>query len=219
MIPILTYHTESHKCLYDDFFKPSFDKHLSEDFTLVSINGMQKCASATYYEEGWFDTVYEKIKFVNNFLNITDSELFVFSDVDIIFLDNIKDTILAELNDCDMAFQQATSCGTVCSGFYAVRVNDNVKCFFRYLLEFYDLSFGDQHNINALLGTGQYNFKLLGREFYNPMDLWESCEELWCKGDDIHIPDHEVFLFHANYNKGVENKRALLGGVLDDFSR
>jgi hypothetical protein len=217
MIPLLTYHTESHKCLYDEFFKPSFNKHLSKDFTLVSINGDQKCTSAIYYEDGWFNTVFEKIKFVNNFLNNTDKDFFVFSDVDIIFLDNIKDIILNELENCDMVFQRATSVrqDSICSGFYAMKVNDKNKIFFNDLLESYDMNFGDQYNINSLLDSGKYNFKIFGPEFYNLMELWESTDETIWDGGEIPIPNHKVILFHANYTKGVENKKTLLRKFYD----
>ena len=214
MIPLLSYYTQSHEVLFDEYFLPSFEKYLSKSFRLIVETGHQDCPSSTYYRKGWFETVVKKIDFVNSFLQTSNDELLVFADVDIVFFDNFKDSLLEELGNNDMAFQRA-SFSNACTGFYAIKINDENKRFFDDLLKSYNLNKGDQHNINKMLSRGNYNSTLLSDKFHNFNKLWHNTRVVWKLGDNIPFPNFPISLYHANYTIGVENKLVLLKGFQD----
>ena len=42
-IPIYTFYSDSHSELFNNYFLPSFNEHLSESFVLYTMNIEQKC--------------------------------------------------------------------------------------------------------------------------------------------------------------------------------
>ena len=208
-IPLLTYYSPSHESMFEQYFYPSYLKHLSIDFELVISKGSQVC-NALFEEDRWNDQVKEKIIFVNNFLQSTSDEYFVFSDVDILFFKNIRDELFHELKDNDMVIQNDSLNGkkdNLCSGFYCCRVNDKTKRFFNDLLENYNHELSDQQNLNLQIQASDLKVETLSKKFYN-----FSCTtgRIWYSGLNIPFPESPIIMYHANYTVGNANKEFLL---------
>nr|WP_294792420.1 putative nucleotide-diphospho-sugar transferase [uncultured Mucilaginibacter sp.] len=214
-IPLLTYYSPSHKSMFDDFFYPCYEKHLANDFELVVLNGEQLCAGL-FEEDNWNEQVKEKIIFVNEFINATDSKYVVFSDVDIIFYKNIYKELMEELNGYDMGFQNDSLYGSfnnLCSGFYCCRVNASTKAFFKKMVDEYQDALSDQQNLNLLLPKVEgLRYKGLSSLFYN---FSHADGRIWFSNERIAFPQHPIAMYHANYTIGTTNKEFLLQTFVD----
>ncbi|MBU0580589.1 MAG: glycosyltransferase family 77 protein [Candidatus Margulisbacteria bacterium] len=203
---MLVHFTPSHKDLFNKLFKPSFDKYLKQEFNLIITEGKQECTTAKYYEKGWFKSVKQKIRHVKAFMEAKETGTFVFSDVDIEFFAPIKDQLIKELGDYNIAFQNDMSSG-LCSGFYICKINPRTIMFFSKLLDEYNDKKGDQWNINNRITHSDLRFKALSKKFYN---IRLSSNNTWSPGIDINWPDDIILMFHANWTEGIENKIELV---------
>lgn len=210
-IPILTYYSPSHEPLFKRFFLPSYEVHLRDSFNLIVQRGDQRC-NGDFRKGKWNSQVREKIDFVNDFIQNTTLEFFVFSDVDVVFLQDIRKDLFAELGSYDMAFQNdggaLCSDHNLCSGFYFVRVNCETKDFFKRLISKYDDVLSDQQNLNhMLLYSPNVLYKAMSKRFYNLSGL---APNIWTPATKIFPPDHRIVMYHANFTLGLENKATLL---------
>lgn len=208
-IPLLTYYSPSHESMFEQYFYPSYLKYLSADFELLISKGSQVC-NALFEEDRWNDQVKEKIIFVNNFLQSTSEEYFVFSDVDIIFFKNIRDELFHELKDNDMVIQNDSLNGkkdNLCSGFYCCRVNGKTKLFFKNLLKNYNNELSDQQNLNLQIQVSDLRVETLSKKFYN---FSYTTGRIWYSGLKIPFPESPIIMYHANYTVGNANKEFLL---------
>lgn len=214
-IPLLTYYSPSHKSLFDNFFFPSYKKHLSTDFELIVLNGEQLCA-ALFEEDNWNRQVKEKIIFLNEFIQKTENDYVVFSDVDIIFYKNIYNQLMGEIAEHDMAFQNDSLYGlsnNLCSGFYCCRVNASTKAFFKKMVDEYQDALSDQQNLNLLLPkVGGLRYKELSSLFYN---FSHADGRIWFSNERIAFPQRPIVMYHANYAVGTTSKEFLLRTFVD----
>jgi hypothetical protein len=115
---IYTIYSPTHKTLYENYFK----KTLPEEFDLFYTEIPQECPSGEFYKNGWSETCFKKVEY---FIQICEENMgskFVFSDVDVQFFGNIKDVLLEELEDYDIACQSDN--GTYCAGFFICNANE-----------------------------------------------------------------------------------------------
>ncbi|MEO8948273.1 MAG: putative nucleotide-diphospho-sugar transferase [Mucilaginibacter sp.] len=208
-IPLLTYYSPSHELLFEKHFYPSYLKHLSDDFELFVLKDQQTC-DVVFRKGNWNKQVKEKVTYVNNFIQDTASDFFLFSDVDIIFYKNVKEDLLFEMYNVDIGFQSDNTKGqtdNLCSGFYCCRVNNKTKSFFNYLTNHYDNNQSDQQNFNLFLPKSDLNYKPLSNKFYN---FSHSTGSIWHHGLKIPFPEFPIAMYHANYTVGNTNKEYLL---------
>jgi hypothetical protein len=208
-IPLLTYYSPSHESMFEKYFYPSYVKHLNDDFELLVLKAKQTC-DAVFGRGNWNNQVKEKVIYVNNFIQQATCEFFLFSDVDIIFYKNIKEDLLAEINDVDIILQSDNTNGqtnNLCSGFYFCRVNDKTKSFFNYMTTNYDDKLSDQENLNKFLPESDLKYKSLSNKFYN---FSHSTGQIWRSGLKIPFPEFPILMYHANYTVGNNNKSFLL---------
>lgn len=210
-IPLLVYYSDSHSQLYEDFFFPSFLKNLSEDFELVVAKSQQLC-NGGFASRGWNEQMKEKIGFVNDFLQKTESQWLVFSDVDIVFFKNIKHELFNELGDVDIIFQSDSGCGdplrNLCCGFFMCKVNELTRTFFKLMMEEYSDKHTDQQNLNFFLSNQtKLKFTALSKNFFN---LSFISHEIWDGHGDIRFPEYPILMYHANFTVGIANKETLL---------
>lgn len=217
-IPMLTCYSGSHSRLYENYFYPSFLQHLSEDFSLTAKNSDQIC-NGNFGSFKWNDQMKEKITFVNQFIQQTTARFVVFSDVDVIFFKNMKDDLIKELNDYDMAFQSDSgNCfDNLCCGFFICRVNERTRNFFINLLTVYNDKYTDQQNLNFLLKSEELlKFKSLSKNFFN---LSFTSNSVWTYKESIPYPDFPISIFHANFSIGTVDKEYLLANFLHKMNR
>jgi hypothetical protein len=126
-------------------------------------------------------------------------ELFAFSDVDIQFFGNIKETMIEELGNYDIACQNDTG-QFYCSGFFICRGNESTLNMFSEMKKNYEAE--DQTTLNRHIHMVKSKF--LSNKFFTIGHLLG----LWT-GQDFNIP-YPILVHHSNWTSGIENKIKLL---------
>ncbi len=199
---IYTIISNSHRFLFDQFFKKSLEKY-EPSAELIVIEQEQICSSANYYDVGWKEAMGQKIDAYLNACNTNDG-FFIWSDVDIEFYDKFIDQCVLELGKDDIAFQEGVG-GEYCAGFFICRISQKTKDFFTFLKNNYDRYSCDQEAINS-------NIHLIKAKFLSHKFLNISFQHRQWSGQNIDIPESTI-MFHANYTVGLQHKIMLLAQV------
>ena len=199
-----TLFSPSHAILYDNYFI----RTLPQEFELDVTHVPQECSSANFYSEGWATTCYRKVELFYKACKENMGGFFVFFDPDIQFFGNVKDIMLEELGECDIACQDDLD--TFSSGQFICRCNDNTLYMFNRMLENYRLE--DQTTLNDHLYMCKHKF--LSRRFFTYAHFFPG---VW-QGKDFDIPD-DIITHHANWVVGVENKMNILDIVRRKYNR
>ncbi len=160
----------------------------------------QECPTGEFYKEGWDKTCYRKVELYEKACVENQGELFAFSDVDIQFFGNVKETMIEELGDYDIACQNDTG-HYYCSGFFICRGNERTLNMFSKMKKNYESE--DQTTLNRHIHMVKSKF--LSRKFFTIGHLTYS---VW-KGTDFNIP-YPILIHHSNWVEGIENKIKLL---------
>lgn len=204
-----TLYTPSHEFIYEDFFLKSFPQN---EFDLISKKFDQLCASANYRENGWKETMLHKMDLIIDGLKENVGKHIVHGDCDIQFFPpKIKETLLNEIGDMDIAFQND---GTrYCAGFFICKSTDKLISLFQDIKD--NLAFfpDDQEALQYFLYKKYQDLKVktLSSKFYTyasdtNWSVFQGFEEITPKQQDI-------LIHHANYTVGIENKIKLLLAV------
>lgn len=204
-IPLLTYYSPSHRHYFDNFFKPSFDRHLAEEFELVAVADEQRCKTGVFQSEGWQFMARAKLESILGYLNDHPMEdIVMFSDVDVLYLRPIKQLVLSELGDADIAFQSDND--AFCTGLFVLRNNSRARDLFREACEVCDRC--DQVAINQVIHQLPVKAKVLSEAFFS---IWRTTGgRVWVPRLPIRLPTYPIAVYHANYAKGDRNKTLLL---------
>lgn len=206
-----TFYTDSHKKIYEEFFLKSFPEG---EFNLFCEEFKQECPTATYREQGWNLTMAKKIQLIIDGIESSWGEYMVHGDCDIQFFPpGIKDTLVTELGDNDIAFQ---SDGTkYCAGFFICKANDSSLNLFKQVKA--NLSFfpDDQEALNHLISQYPLKHKTLSGLFYTVAR--DNNWQVYTGEDNPRITTNKILMHHANYTMGLENKTKLLKIVRDKF--
>ena len=198
---VYTFFSDSHKEFYNLFLE-SFP--FEDDFDLEIKYFPQEC-------EGWSNTMKRKIDYILYSLEHTkENEIFIHSDIDIVFYDKIKTDILNLMIGYDILFQRDNkdNSRSLCMGFFACVKNDKTVNFFKKIyteLHKYD---NDQTAVNSLIKNSKLKYGNLPSGYYSvgvENGLWEG-------NDNIKIPE-KILIHHANFTIGVENKIKLINLV------
>jgi hypothetical protein len=193
---LYTIYTESHRHMYENYFL----KTLPDEFEVVSLEIPQECSTGEYYAEGWDKTCYRKVELFEKACEENMGGVFAFSDVDIQFFGKIKEAMLAELGDHDIACQNDTA-GYHCSGFFICRANERTLKMFREMKKNYDRE--DQTTLNNHIGMVRSKF--LSHRFFTIGHLLNTA---WT-GQEFDLK-YEILMHHSNWVAGVENKARLM---------
>lgn len=200
---VYTYYTESHRFFFENYFSKTLI-----DLELDATFGDQECQSGSYYQNGWKNTTMRKIDVFIKAVKENMGGIFIFSDVDIQFFGPIKETLLDELGNADIAIQNDYN-GGLCSGFFICRGNERTLRMFENMKNNHDSYLEDQHALNMNLHF--CNVRVLSTKFWT----FGSYGGQW-KGQNFEIPN-ELLMHHANWTEGIENKIRLLNIVKDKF--
>ena len=193
---VYTYYTESHKILFENYFKKTI-----VDLEIYATFGEQECKTGSYYKDGWKKTTMKKVDVFIKAVEENMNDIFVFSDVDIQFFGPIKDQLLIELEDYDIAIQNDYN-GGLCSGFFICRGNERTLKMFQNMKNNHDKYLEDQHALNMNLNFCK--FKVLSPRFWT----FGAYGTQW-KGQNFDIPDN-LLMHHSNWTEGIDNKIKLL---------
>lgn len=209
---IYTHYSDSHKSMYNDFFKSSLRKLYSKE--QVSIRGCyhkQTTHNGYFMTEGWLDAMDIKLDVILNALHENTNEWFIFADCDIQFLNPFIDDLENELRDVDIVCQN--DCDTMCAGFFACKSNSATLALFQNVKKHFKFMVNDQIALNNFKDTVKY--KLLDIEKYFTIG------NIFNNKDGTHVwdnitsvePPNNILIHHANYVKGVDNKIKLLNMI------
>jgi len=219
-------YTPSHEYFFNNFFLPS----LKDDYFLIVEKHNQECKTGFFEDPGWMDTMKRKIGLVVRAIKENPGNIFIHSDVDIQFFGKTKDIILQSLYDKDIVFQRdrhenkkSGEQGVYCAGFFACRSNEVTLEFFERILKELDNAVppdNDQTLINDFLQkkNNKVNAGYLPDIFWSPginygITGWldDSGEKIyhWEPGQELEPPSG-IVMHHANWTKGVDNKKIQL---------
>ena len=201
---LYTIYTESHRNMYENYFL----KTLSDEFEVIPLEIPQECITGEYYAEGWDKTCYRKVELFEKACEENMGGIFAFSDVDIQFFGKIKEAILSELGDNDIACQNDTA-SYYCSGFFICRGNERTLTMFREMKKNYDRE--DQTTLNNHIGMVRSKF--LSHRFFTIGHLLNTA---WT-GQEFDLK-YDILMHHSNWVAGVENKTKLMDIVREKVS-
>lgn len=204
---IYTTYTPSHKILYDNFFL----KTLPVCFNLnVFEDNEQLCTSGEYYSDGWTKTTKKKIDLFVKICEENFGNYFFYCDVDVQFFDNnIKDILLQEIGDKDIACQNDVN--SYCSGLFICKSNHKTLNMFRYMQRTYNYIEDDQKCLNKALFMCKH--KKLSKKFFT-----SGFETSVWRGQHFNVPN-DIVMHHANWTVGVRNKVSLLNFVKAEYNK
>jgi lipopolysaccharide biosynthesis glycosyltransferase/predicted O-methyltransferase YrrM len=216
-IKLLTFYSESHKHIYEEFFLPSYEKFLKGDFDLNPIEIPQVSKTGAYGNTGFEETMLHKIRHILDHIDVHEDVPLVFSDCDVQFFGNFRDDIIHQLSGLDIVFQDDIA--SRCAGFFACRQNKASQDFFELVLETLDshchkatntLESGvsDQHIMNSLIDAkAPIKSGVLPKSRYFTAAAATGPRQ-WT-GSAFHVP-RGILVHHANWTVGVERKIRLL---------
>ena len=231
-------YSHTHKAFAEDFFFKSFP--FEKGLSLVIEQVPQRCKSGDLFSKGWRTQMIEKQIFINKYLNLfKDSEVVLFSDVDIKFYGKIKEDLTSRVEDKDICFMKDHNSDVVgrCGGFFVVKNSIKIKSFFQEVMATLssrdesseDVSFetSEQSTINNLLNERpEVSWSYLPERYYthglytkgiknfsaeDQSGLWWQ-NKSWEEKSNIYVPD-DILVHHANWCGGIDNKTNLLNWV------
>ena len=114
--------TPSHAVLRDEWFLPS----ICDDFPVQVVEADQ-IGDGTIGNEAFNRVTLLKVRLILSAIEEQWGKWFIFSDVDVQFLQPVGGLAEACLKTTDICFQQDSPTGELCTGFFAARANDAVR--------------------------------------------------------------------------------------------
>lgn len=211
MTTMYTLYTDTHRQLYEEWFLPSFEKHMGDIVDLEAKEMPQISASGSFYSEGWQETMQYKTDIITQAIEDHRDDVFLFVDCDVQFFGDVSEPMLNALQGKDLVGQNDGA--MLCAGVIAVRANPIAKALWR-TIKIRSPEYGcDQRALNAILNAhvnrGSIEWgKLDWDQFFNYRRLTEQ-DVVWTPDMDLHIPEQtldNMLLHHANFTVGVQNK-------------
>lgn len=214
---LLTNYSDINEVLYYNYFLKSEIK----EYNVIAEKLEQKCKSGSYMSEGWSDITRDKMISIRNYIHNTKNECFLYSDVDVLFLQKTKDYLIKLLydSDVDILFQsdlQEIDLSYIYNtGFFICKVNNITKKLFDYISnKTFEKNEDDQVVLNNIIKDFDIKVKCLSKLIYN-YNFWRL-DNIQYKdninwSDDIFIKiPNDTLVFHANWTVGIDNKIKLL---------
>lgn len=202
---LMTFYSNSHKILYDQYFKPSVEYF--NEYDLISYQAEQ-FGSGSFMEKGWKEAMGKKIDFIIDMINDCWGDYFVFADADVIFFRKTVDYLLDKVKDVDAAFQ--VDANKVCAGFFIMKCNAATLQFMSTVKQEYHRYPEDQtamQNHISMIG-----YKLLPTEIFNISHI--NGDKVWDCDYALKIPSN-IRVFHGNWTIGIDNKIRIMNFAID----
>jgi hypothetical protein len=208
---IYTFYTPSHEVFLNEWFIPSL-KNTNQDFELVVRKFDQKCSTGKFMDEGWNDTMSDKIDYILHSIDETpEGEYFIHADCDIQFFKDIKQNLqTVHYEMFDICAQ--SDMGSACCGFMIIRSNSKTKKLFQDIKTLIKKKIfpNDQIALNAIYKNYDVSLCLLGYQYFS---VWMSNGGKVWHGEELQdIPDN-LILHHANFSVGIQDKINLMNIV------
>lgn len=207
---LYTCYTPSHKPLYWKYMVNTvyFD-------TSLVVHELPEIGDGTYRNPKWTVATHRKILMIQEVLKADIDDIFMFSDVDVQFFGPLTDIVTHSIRDYDIVTQADPSRDydvMHCTGFMAIRVNDEMRDLFKkVLIQMAEKpNLDDQDAFNVVVREGNYNIGT-----FDPQIVW-SHRQQWNPDDPISVPK-ECAVHHANWVHGVRHKAMQLDTVRNQY--
>lgn len=212
---------------FEQLYKEYFLFSLKDDFYIIAKQFEQeKCSIGEYKTSGWDKIMYHKLEILHKaILEHWNDQIFFYSDIDIIFLKPILNTVLKLLKDRDFLIQQGWPSNKLCAGFIVMKGNTRTLRWIEMALGL--MKKGICHDDQTALRIALKNISKeeISWEFLPSLQfpngkrvLKEDSNHLYTKDTEIHL-DPSILLFHANCCIGLENKMHFLNRVQERFKQ
>ena len=208
---LLTFYSDSHDILFKNYFKPSVDK--VNEYDLVPEKFEQIGANGSYFENGWKESMLQKLKFLVKTVNECWGDHFVFSDADVIFIDKTKEYLLKQIGNKNAAFQNDFN--GICAGFFIMKSCDETLKFLNKCIETYnDYPKFDDQSVMRVHVDNMLTYNLLPNQVFNIGMV--NGGSVWDGELNYDIPK-DIIAFHANWTIGVKAKIDLFNHIIDSL--
>jgi hypothetical protein len=202
---LMTFYSESHKVLYDQYFKPSVEYF--NEYDLISYQAEQ-FGSGSFMGKGWKEAMGKKIDFIIDMINDCWGDYFVFADADVIFFRKTVDYLVSQVKNVDAAFQ--VDAGKMCAGFFIMKCNNATLNFMTTVKELYGKYPEDQTAMQN--HVSMINYKLLPTDIFNISHI--NGNRVWDCDYSLKIPSN-IRVFHGNWTIGIDNKIRIMNFAVD----
>ena len=194
-LKLYCFFTPSHGELYETWLKPSAQKEYK--LRPIEFDGQSRTIGEREYHKvlAWIKAIKKNM-----------GDVIVFSDTDVQFLRPSSRFLLDALLNYDIAFQQNSIEGKVCSGFFVCRCSLQTQNFMEVVAKrlkriMHKSGRGEQHVMHTLLNEGWLQLKIekLSRDrVWSPGRKYHDLE-------DLDVPE-EIMIHHANWIEGRKGK-------------
>lgn len=194
---LYTTFSPSHRSLYEDYLLET----LPPGFEVVAVEeAEQTCPAASYYSRGWGEACRGKMDLFVRACEENMGGVFFYCDVDVQFFGvGLMSALLDELGEYDIACQDDID--EYNSGVFVCRGNERTLAMFKAARENYRDD--DQKTLNRHIGTCRC--RRLSNRFFTTGVLFGE----WTGQTDFRVPS-DIVAHHANWVRGVDNKRRVL---------
>lgn len=204
--------SNSHEILYKNYFLPSLK---NTDLELI-VEKFEQIGSGICDSAHWNEIMMKKVEFIIETIKGNWGDIFVCSDIDIIFLKNVSKDLIFRLKGKDIVFQTERIKGNeVNCGFYACRANENSlklwqECKSRFKEEILQgVKTNEQIIINKiLLENSPVKFGLLPLgKYYSPRMPLDIDDNVIRNMPEI---PQNICTYHANFLYDLRQKETVL---------
>lgn len=213
MVKIYTHFSDSHKQLYNDYFKVSLRKlYTSDELCIKYLHHEQTTTNGYFMEQGWLEAMNFKLDVILSAFDDTSEDWFIFSDCDVQFFTPFLNDLSKYLeNGVELACQD--DCNTLCAGFFVCRKTNKTQNLFKNV----KANFKHMGNDQAALNNFKYDvkYRLLDKNLYYTIGNFFNNSDgtnNWDGASNVFVPDN-IYIHHANYVKGVEQKIKLMDKI------
>jgi hypothetical protein len=222
-VKFFTTFTPSHRCMFDEFFLPSYKKaNKNKDFALYVSEMEQISPDGHYGTHGFRESTADKLRALIKFIEENKNEQIIYSDPDVQFFDGFTEDVLTYIDkdsDVDVWCQNDTpKCPEnviLCTGFMILKCNDKLKTIFENSLKHVYNFEHDQYAFNYF--RKDLNWKTLPEDKYYTI-AYNTGNAVW-KGEKYDNIPKNILMHHANWVAGIENKKLLLEYIKGELSR
>lgn len=135
-IDVIVHYDHLHQYLKEIYFDPSFDSYLSDHFSLINFFDHNKESDGSYGSSHWSDMIIKRFDIIKEYIsqNLNTNKIAVFTDIDVLFLDNIYDDVIKVLNSkYDIAYMSeglSFEHHMINGGFFVFRCSLDIFSFF-----------------------------------------------------------------------------------------
>ena len=207
---LYTHASPSHESLLEEFLLPS-----AAEFASIVIGRCPQASDDQYGMPKWGENTYEKARTMRRAVYECD-ELVVWADADVLFLAPAVEQLRAQLGEHDIRFQRDGR--HYCTGMWIARCNGRVRQLFDSVLgmkeHFERPGCDDQTALNRIIHRSGVKAVFLSTSNVCTAGYQNGQWRQWAPSEDRAptIPGTAI-VFHANWCRGLEVKRRLLGQV------